>query len=215
MRKYACLLAALLACAMLFSGCVKEEGTPVASADETATAITTTTVEETSAAEPEEQPDGLREILYRHDNGIEVTQLHISLPASMSIIESIIMDMEFEGFGDSNSPPKPPRKVGEIGTIHELAPGETLEEHANPVCEEDEYEENSIFERLDSGEFTGRRGNLIYYEVKTGGELGAYMYCFYIMLDDTREVMIYLWSNVYTPEADLPRFKEIAATVRP
>jgi len=184
-----------------------------------------TTLEELTAEAPAAQPPETRPdltekdltetgryLFYRHENapGEIDGNYYIWLPNSMSIEDSIIMDMEFAGFPDDpNSPTEPPRKAGWFAGVYELAPGETLEDIAGAV-----YQNSEEREHLDAGEFTGQNGNRIYYQVVVGGEIGAFLYNFYVMLDETRTARLYFWNAVYTPKVDLPRFSEIAASVK-
>jgi len=209
------ILILLLALCLLLCACGRTtpnpETTPNVELTTTAAPITQET--ETQPNPPDETPAGGRYVFYRFEYapGEFDGNYYIWLPDSMSIqaSSSIIMDMEFAGFDDPNSPPEPPRKVGEFCGVYELALGETLEELAGANYQNSE---ESTWTHLDAGEFAGRRGNRIYYQVVAGSF--AYYYHFCIQLDDTRVAQLYFWNSVYTPDVDLPRFSEIAGSVR-
>jgi len=210
MKRIAIFLLALL---LLLPACGRVVPEPI---PETTTAMESTTAEEATTkplpTTGEAPAETGRYVFYRFEYapGEIDGNYYVWLPNSMSIEASIIMDMEFAGFDDPNTPPEPPRKAGEFTGVHELAPGGTLEDMAGENYQNSEY----TWERLDAGELTGYNGNRIYYQVVTGGELGSYRYHFYIMLDETQVAQLYFWNSVYIPEVDLPRFSEIAASVK-
>jgi len=215
MKHIICLLLSLALCFALFAcgQTAPEPATAITTEAETTVEIEVTTEDElTTEAEITLSAPVTAGKYHHYTNENDGSDYYIWLPNSMSIEGSIIMDMEFAGFPNSpNSPPDPPRKVGEFCGIYELAPGKNLEDIAGTNYQN--TEENT-WEHLDAGEFTGQTGNRIYYQAVTGGELGSLRYHFYIMLDDTRVAQLYLWNSEYTPEVDLPRFSEIAASVK-
>jgi len=212
MKRIICLLLCLALLFGLFAcGNAKLEPTEPTTTEAITTTEEATTEEEfTSEAEITLNTPVAAGKYHHYTNENDGSNYYIWLSNSMSINDTIIMDMEFAGFpGDPHSP-ESPRKVGELIPMSELALGETLEDLADATYQNTEY----AWTYLDAGEFTGQNGNRIYYQVVTGGELGSCRYHFYIMLDDTRVAQLYLWNSVYTPEIDLPRFSEIAASVR-
>jgi len=217
-------LLALIISLLLLTGCGRLAQAPEEpTTGETTTAVITTTEAPTSTEAPttqRPQAGGILtdtgEYLYYNDYYTDdICQFYIRLPESMSIGDTIIWDMEFAGFpGAPNHDDAFPHKVGEFWGGRELGPGETLEDLARELLEPDE--EGEVWrELLDSGEFTGNRGNGIFYQVaKCAYDFVSYDYVFYVMLDETHAAQMYFWNSVYTPDVDLPRFKEIAASVR-
>jgi len=203
----------LLALCLLLFACGRTTPNPetTTNVELTTTATPTTQEPETQPDPPDETPVGGRYFFYIHEYapGMVDGNYYVWLPNSMSIEDSIIMDMEFAGFDDPHFPAEPPRKVGEFCGVYELAPGETLEELAGANYQDSE---ESTWTHLDAGEFAGRRGNRIYYQVVAGSF--AYYYHFTIQLEDTRVAQMYFWNSVHTPDVDLPRFSEIAGSVR-
>jgi len=212
MKKCACLLLALLFCVTAFAGCRKGGGqSPTTASDPTSSPVASESTESTEAPTTPTAPSTAAGE-YFYDNG--GSQFYIRLPESMSVDYSVINDMEFAGWPDH---PELPHKVGEFWGVRALAPGETVEDLGRALLQRDaQAEESWGWEALDAGNFTGERGNKIHYQVVVSSiEFEAYMYVFHITLDKASAVQMYFWNSVYTPAVDLPRFKEIVASVRP
>jgi len=205
---------------LLFAGCEKAAPQPEATTDLTTSAATTTitsTTEEptTEEAFSKEQLTETREWLFNNGRG---AQFYIRLPKGMHLDSSIINDANRPHEADNpdwNVSAGDPRKVGETYSKLELPPRKTLKDLAYEFYEDEEEFVDMQKELHDTGEFKGQRGNRIFYMVIESETFNPYLYHFWIELDETQAAWIWFWEPEYHPETDLPRLKEIAASVRP
>ena len=210
----------LLLFVLLFAGCEKAAPQLDPPTDPTTSAAVTTvptTTEPTTAEDSHvSSGDGATESgeWAFHDG------YSIHLPEGVSLDYSILYDTKRPHEADNsdlNIVAGAPRKIGQAGGAFELESGETLKGIADKFAEldeDDEYAEEK-WELCDSGEFTGQRGNRICYVVIDSFWINPFLYHFWIELDETHAAHIWFWALEYNPETDLPRLKEIAASVRP
>ena len=146
---------------------------------------------------------------YYFDSNSRVSFL-ITLPQSMSLCGSIIGCMEFEGWSGPDLPiSEPPHKIGEFFPMIQLRQDDTIDT-ARSFFTCSEYAEYQRI--LVSGNFEGAYGNAIYYDVTKG--VFSFDYTFRILIDEKHIVSLRLWNKVLDIDNDLPRFKEIAGSVR-
>jgi|GEM_PF-5932546 len=210
----------LLSFALLFAGCEKSAPQPEPTTDPTTSAAVLSTTETTTAEEPTTKEVSFGGVLTETGEWVSHDGYYIHLPAGVYIDGAIIYDAKHPHEVDNSDYSVyagDPRKIGQMGRVFELDSGETLKEIADnfTVIEEDDDYAGEQWELRDAGEFTGQRGNQIQYVVIDSFWINPYLYHFWIELDETRAAHIWFWEPEYNPKTDLPRFKEIAASVRP
>jgi len=219
MKKHHVLI--LLLCLVLFFvGCGKTAPQPEAPTDLTTSAAVTTITSTTKTTTAEDTSvssgDGLTETgEWLFNNGFE-DEYYVRLPDGMYLRSSTIYDANRSHLVSSDAVSAgAPYKVGELLAIREMGFGKTPKGFADEYLA-DKGEGLEMQEELrEAGEFEGQRGNQINYLVIESETLNPYLYHFWIELDETHAAHIWFWEPEYNPETDLPRFKEIAASVRP